>query len=771
MFQQRQQSSLPPCSIEVEDVWGPQVHGCGTDFDLTLLFQEVVLFISPLAVALCLCCLRIWQLARADVVVASSALRWIKRGFYGLFILLHAAVLAVQAAPGAQLTRATLASSAVALAGSLVLILTSHLEHTRSVRASTVLVLYFGYSLAADALRTRTLWSMPPANAPVAAAQTAVCACKLLLFLVERQDKLVRKGTRTPTADEKADILSRIFLWWVIPLFKVGKATPTLTAESLPNIEFGLTVAGRRPSNSKGFVPSPDSGELYKSSIFRHILSATQAFYRQCTARSITAVRADLVSLIHDHSLRLSTSSSAQDSASTLMSADVERFVTGTRNMHECWACVLELALSLYVLETQIGVATAAAGGLSVTFIGLTSLIAGAAGRRQNAWLKGMETRITATTQALKSMKGIKMTGIAAFIRRDLIALRKDEIRKMRGFRQILMLVLWAMWIPVIMAPIVAFTVYNFAVAPRTGNVLSPAMVYQCLTILNIFGNNVATLLDSSVNLVTAGASLLRIQEFIMDENTRSDKRVILHPPSDDADDDNVPLLPASPPARSNAAIRMQRLRRTFSQKGQASATTTTLRLTRACAGWSADGPLVVNGANLEVSSPSIVAVVGPTGSGKTTLLQMLLGETQQMQGEVGISTRHIGYCSQTPWLTHATIRENIVGSSDNDFDAAWYEAVIQATALQKDLRLMAQRDETVVGNDGSGLSGGQKKRIALARALYARAPVLILDDPFNGLDGRTESRVLEALLGTRGCCVNIQFLLFGRQVQPNKLD
>ncbi|KAK8010251.1 hypothetical protein PG990_009216 [Apiospora arundinis] len=812
MFQQRQQLSLPPCSIEVEDVWGPQVHGCGTDFDLTLLFQEVVLFISPLAVALCLCCLRIWQLARADVIVDSSALHWIKRGFYGLFILLHAAVLAVQAAPGAQLTRATLASSAVALAGSLVLTLTSHLEHTRSVRASTVLVLYFGYSLAADALRTRTLWSMPPANAPLAAAQTAVCACKLLLFLVERQDKLVRKGTRTPTADEKADILSRIFLWWVIPLFKVGKATPTLTAESLPNIEFGLTVAGRRPSNSKGFVPSPDSGELYKSSIFRHILSirgwliltavpprlcytgflfaqpfliqratnwlaeplhvntynigaglvaaylivytglgATQAFYRQCTARSITAVRADLVSLIHDHSLRLSTSSSAQDSASTLMSADVERFVTGTRNMHECWACVLELALSLYVLETQIGVATAAAGGLSVTFIGLTSLIAGAAGRRQNAWLKGMETRITATTQALKSMKGIKMTGIAAFIRRDLIALRKDEIRKMRGFRQILMLVLWAMWIPVIMAPIVAFAVYNFAVAPRTGNVLSPAMVYQCLTILNIFGNNVATLLDSSVNLVTAGASLLRIQEFIVNENTRSDKRVILHPPSDDADDDILPLLPASPPARSNAAIRMQRLRRTFSQKGQAATTTTTLRLTRACAGWSADGPLVVNGANLEVSSPSIVAVVGPTGSGKTTLLQMLLGETQQMQGEVGISTRHIGYCSQTPWLTHATIRENIVGSSDNDFDAAWYEAVIQATALQKDLRLMAQRDETVVGNDGSGLSGGQKKRIALARALYARAPVLILDDPFNGLDGRTESRVLEALLGTRG--------------------
>lgn len=433
------------------------------------------------------------------------------------------------------------------------------------------------------------------------------------------------------------------------------------------------------------------------------------------------------------------------------MSADVERFVTGTRNMHECWACILELALSLYILKTQLGVATAAAGGLSVTFIGLTSLVVGAAGRRQNAWLKGMETRIAATTRALKAMKGIKMTGVAAFVRRDLVALRKDEIRKMRGFRQILMLVLWAMWIPVIMAPIVAFTVYNFAVGPRSGNALTPALVYQCLTILNIFGNNVATLLDSSVNLVTAGASLLRIQEFIVGENTRSDQRIILPSPGDDADDDGIPLLPASPRAPSNAAIRLQRLRRSLGPRGQAATTTTTLRLTRACAGWSADGPLVVNGADLEVSSPSIVAVVGPTGSGKTTLLQMLLGETRQTQGEVGISTRHIGYCSQTPWLTHATVRENVVGSPDDGFDGAWYETVIRATALQKDLRWMAHGDETVVGNEGSGLSGGQKKRIALARALYARAPVLILDDPFNGLDGRTESRVLEALLGPRG--------------------
>lgn len=67
--------ALPPsCTVEVEDKWGPQVHGCGTDFDLTLLFHEVVLFIAPLSIALCWAALRIWQLSRRESIIASAVL-------------------------------------------------------------------------------------------------------------------------------------------------------------------------------------------------------------------------------------------------------------------------------------------------------------------------------------------------------------------------------------------------------------------------------------------------------------------------------------------------------------------------------------------------------------------------------------------------------------------------------------------------------------------------------------------------------------------------
>lgn len=63
-----------PCSIAVEDAWGPQVNGCGTDFDLTLLFQEVVLSIGPLGITICLAGYRIWQLFGREAIVASPLL-------------------------------------------------------------------------------------------------------------------------------------------------------------------------------------------------------------------------------------------------------------------------------------------------------------------------------------------------------------------------------------------------------------------------------------------------------------------------------------------------------------------------------------------------------------------------------------------------------------------------------------------------------------------------------------------------------------------------
>lgn len=133
--------------------------------------------------------------------------------------------------------------------------------------------------------------------------------------------------------------------------------------------------------------------------------------------------------------------------------------------------------------------------------------------------------------------------------------------------------------------------------------------------------------------------------------------------------------------------------------------------------------------------------IFGASGSGKTTLLLSILGETIKESGAV---TRpdDVAFSSQTAWLQSASIRENILFSSP--MEEVRYKRVIEACCLPLDLSELPDGDETEVGENGTALSGGQKARVALARALYSKAPLLLLDDIFSALDSKTTASVWE---------------------------
>ena len=131
--------------------------------------------------------------------------------------------------------------------------------------------------------------------------------------------------------------------------------------------------------------------------------------------------------------------------------------------------------------------------------------------------------------------------------------------------------------------------------------------------------------------------------------------------------------------------------------------------------------------------------VSGQSGSGKTTLLLAILGETILENGSV---TRpdDVAYASQTAWLQSETIRDNILFHSE--FEQLRYDRVLEACCLGQDLEEMPKGDQTEVGENGTALSGGQKARVALARALYSKASLLLLDDVFSALDAKTAASV-----------------------------
>eukprot|EP00731_Ephydatia_muelleri_P021891 Em0014g482a len=143
---------------------------------------------------------------------------------------------------------------------------------------------------------------------------------------------------------------------------------------------------------------------------------------------------------------------------------------------------------------------------------------------------------------------------------------------------------------------------------------------------------------------------------------------------------------------------------------------------------------------NVNKDAP-FLAVVGPVGSGKSTLLQCLLGELHPVQGTVEVKGK-IAYASQDPWLFTGTLRDNILFGCP--FYVDWYDAVLDACALHQDIEQLPNGDLTIVGERGGTLSGGQKARVSLARAIYVDYDVYLLDDPLSAVDAVVAQHIFE---------------------------
>jgi ATP-binding cassette subfamily C protein CydD len=165
----------------------------------------------------------------------------------------------------------------------------------------------------------------------------------------------------------------------------------------------------------------------------------------------------------------------------------------------------------------------------------------------------------------------------------------------------------------------------------------------------------------------------------------------------------------------------------------------------------------VLRGLNLTLAAQTQTAIVGASGAGKTTLSQILMGFLPLQGGEIWINDTalstldpatwqaHLAWLPQNPTLFHGTLAENIAMNPEQIDNQALREAAAAAHALEFIERL-PQGFNTLVGDRGQGLSGGEIQRIALARAFYKNAPVLILDEPSASLDLESERLITDAI-------------------------
>ena len=135
---------------------------------------------------------------------------------------------------------------------------------------------------------------------------------------------------------------------------------------------------------------------------------------------------------------------------------------------------------------------------------------------------------------------------------------------------------------------------------------------------------------------------------------------------------------------------------------------------------------------SMEIRSKELVAITGPVGCGKTSLLQAILGELPYHSGEIRYSGS-IAYVPQLPWVCSGTVQENV--TFGKPIDTVKYQRILEACSLQKDLEQFSKGGLTHIGQRGISLSGGQRARICLARALYSDADIFLLDDPLSAVD------------------------------------
>lgn len=180
------------------------------------------------------------------------------------------------------------------------------------------------------------------------------------------------------------------------------------------------------------------------------------------------------------------------------------------------------------------------------------------------------------------------------------------------------------------------------------------------------------------------------------------------------------------------------------------------IRLENATAGWLDEKAGLIRGienASITVLPGKLCAIIGTVGSGKSTLLQVILGELELDAGTLLVNGT-VSYAPQEPWLFEGSVRQNILFGAE--YDAQRYREVINVCSLGRDLQLLPHGDRTIVGERGASLSGGQRARVSLARAVYKKADIYLLDDPLSAVDTHVGKHIFEkcvrSFLGDRIC-------------------
>ena len=420
-----------------------------------------------------------------------------------------------------------------------------------------------------------------------------------------------------------------------------------------------------------------------------------------------------------------------------LMSTDTYRIDVASGMFHIVWTSPVAILITLVVLLVNLSYSALAGFALLVIGIPVLTRAIQSLFVRRRAINKITDQRVSLTQEILQAVRFVKYFGWESSFLERIGDIRKREIRAIQWLLAIRNAINAASMSLPIFASMLSFITYSLS-----SHDLNPAYVFSSLALFNSLRMPLNLLPLVIGQVVDAWSSIGRIQDFLLAEEQEDDfiwdmegKNAVAMQQADFTwertvtQDPDKTISPSSNKKTSKAAKDAEKAA-TKSDSGRDSSSTITQV-----------EPFKLQNMDFSVGRNELVAVIGGVGSGKSSLLAALAGDMRKTHGSVTMGATR-AFCPQYAWIQNASVKENILFGKD--YNSKWYNAVVDACALRPDFEMLPNADLTEIGERGITVSGGQKQRLNIARAIYFNSDIVLMDDPLSAVDAHVGRHIFD---------------------------
>ncbi|KAJ3492703.1 hypothetical protein NLG97_g5201 [Lecanicillium saksenae] len=491
--------------------------------------------------------------------------------------------------------------------------------------------------------------------------------------------------------------------WPFLLQFEIGGML--LVGATLEIASFTATLA--TPLLLHSFLQTPTSVPLAWALVLATFIATICGRAKDQVCRVHAAwIECMLRGIIFEKSLKLSPAARVTHPSAKIINinaVDVGFLTNYVLKIHDVWSAPLQI-LGIGILTFSVMGWTSCVGFALVVaiFISQTSL-GKRLGKSIGGYIAHNDRRIGFLRDMLNNIKSVKASAMEDVFQDKITAARNDELGVLRYY----LTTSFAMFTAInqttpYLAACAAFLTYATA-----GETLTAVVVFPCLVYFQLLYQPVTLASLALSRQFSVKPSLGRVRALL----TASESRI------------NIPDgHNESPVAIDFDSAKFQ---------------------------WPCEGdstPTYLDVGSLSIPRGKTTVVIGRNGSGKTSLLQSILGEMILTKGTCAVKGS-VAYCSQDPWILSGDLSDNVIFNSSRGFDQERYQKIVQACGLDKDFaKLPGGIKHAAVGEAGTNLSGGQRARLSVARALYSDADILLLDDPLSALDAHVRSDLFDAI-------------------------